>query len=56
MKKEDRKIILEIYTLKSRENILGEYEIYNGELKNKAYRRHKIYGRYNRKFKLCTKA
>ena len=33
MKKEDRKIILEIYTLKSRENILGEYEIYNGELK-----------------------
>ena len=31
MKKEDRKIILEIYTLKSRENILGEYEIYNGE-------------------------
>ena len=33
VKKEDRKIILEIYTLKSRENILGEYEIYNGELK-----------------------
>ena len=33
MKKEDRKIILEIYTLKSRENILGEYEIYNRELK-----------------------
>ena len=33
VKKEDRRITLKIKTLKSRENILGEYEIYNGELK-----------------------